>query len=204
MRPLPFIAIAITSIASLGLINHSQAPAAQEAAEAREQMSIDTTHSNAHFRVQHLGAGRFWGRFNDVNGAVSWTPGSTDDLEFDISIDVESVDSGVDQLDRHLKSPDFFNAKEFPNMTFKSTSAKQTGEDTYEVKGKLTIHGVTKPITAKVQWLGSNVTSRGKKVGFEATFKINRSEFGMNYGVEKGALGNEVDVIVAMEANVQS
>ena len=203
MRPLPIIAIVTASVVSLGIINQRQAPAAQESTTARESMSIDTTHSNAHFRVQHLGAGRFWGRFNDVDGAVSWTPGSTNDLDFDISIDVESVDSGVDQLDRHLKSPDFFNAKEFPNMTFKSQSAKKMSDDTYEVKGNLTMHGVTKPITAMVEWLGSNETSKGKKVGFEATFKINRSDFGMNYGVEKGALGNEVDVIVAMEANVQ-
>ena len=203
MRPLPIIAILTLSVVSLGIINQRQAPAAQESTTARESMAIDTTHSNAHFRVQHLGAGRFWGRFNDVDGTVSWTPGSTDDLDFDISIDVESVDSGVDQLDRHLKSPDFFNAKEFPNMTFKSQSAKKVDDDTYEVKGDLTMHGVTKPITAMVQWLGSNETSKGKKVGFEANFKINRSEFGMNYGVEKGALGNEVDVTVAMEANVQ-
>ena len=171
--------------------------------QQREDMSIDKTHSNAHFRVQHLGAGRFWGRFNDVDGAISWTPGSKDDLEFDITIDVESVDSGVEQLDKHLKSPDFFNAKEFPSMSFKSTSASRTGDDLWKVKGDLTIHGVTRPITADVQWLGSNTTKRGRKVGFEASFMIKRSEFGMNYGVEQGALGDEVDVIVAMEANVR-
>ena len=75
--------------------------------------NVDNVHSTAMFRVQHMGAGNFWGRFNDVKGNVTFTPSDAEKtFEFAIDVPLDSVDSGNEKLDAHLKSPDFFNAKE--------------------------------------------------------------------------------------------
>jgi polyisoprenoid-binding protein YceI len=177
-----------------------QSPAASAAA-GPQAFTIDDVHSMAMFRVQHMGAGHFWGRFNEVTGNFAFQPGSADGLRFDVTIKTESVDTGVPDLDKHLRTPDFFAVKDFPTMTFKSTKATKTGESTYDVMGELTMHGVTKPITAKVEFCGMRDMGRGPKAGFEATFTVKRSEFGVNYGVEKGAIGDDVKVIVGLEGS---
>lgn len=174
------------------------APQAASGPAART-FAIDDVHSMAMFRVHHLGAGQFWGRFNDVSGTFSFEPGKAEGMQFDVTIKVESVDSGNDALDKHLRSPDFFAAKDFPTMSFKSTSARKTGEGTYDVSGDLTMHGVTKPIVAKVEYCGMADMGKGPKAGFEAQFTVKRSEFGMTYGVDKGAIGDEVRIVVGLE-----
>jgi len=119
---------------------------------------------------------------------------------FDVSIDIDSVDTNSTKLDGHLKSPDFFNSVEFPAMTFKSKSAKKIGDEIYEVVGEITIHGVTKPLTVRMAKTGQVTNRRGEMVGYETEFTITRSEFGMVYGIEGGALSDEIKVIVALEA----
>ena len=175
-----------------------QSPAAP-AAGSLQAFSIDDVHSMALFRIQHMGSGQFWGRFNDVSGNFAFQPGSADGLRFDVTIKTESVDTGVPDLDKHLRSPDFFAVKDFPTMTFKSTKATKTGERTFEVAGELSMHGVTKPVTATLEYCGMADMGRGPRAGFEATFKVKRSDFGMKYGVEKGAIGDEVKVVVGLE-----
>ena len=178
----------------------AQTPAAPTtpAAGARS-FTVDGVHSKAFFRVLHMGAGQFWGRFNDVSGSFSFDPANMASAKFDVTIKIESVDSGNEDLDKHLRSPDFFAAKDFPKMTFRSTGAKKTGERTYELMGELTMRGVTKPVTASLEFCGMADMGRGPKAGFEAQFTVKRSEFGVNYGVEKGAIGDEVRVIVGLE-----
>ena len=162
-----------------------------------EAFNVDSVHSTAIFRAHHLGAGMFYGRFNDVTGTVD----IVDSLPtFDISIDINSVDTSNEKLDGHLKSPDFFNAVEFPAMIFKSKSAKKIGDEIYEVVGEITIHGVTKPLTVRMAKTGQVTNRRGEMVGYETEFTITRSEFGMVYGIEGGALSDEIKVIVALEA----
>jgi polyisoprenoid-binding protein YceI len=150
------------------------------------------------FRVQHMGAGQFWGRFNDVTGEVKYEEGKM--LSFDVSVDVGTVDSGNDKLNAHLKSPDFFNTVEFPKMSFKSTNAKSIGGGRFEVSGKLSIHGVTKEVTVTID--ASKIATMGGKTraGFEGTFDIKRSDYGMTYGVEQGSIGDQVRIIIAVEA----
>jgi polyisoprenoid-binding protein YceI len=120
-------------------------------------------------------------------------------MSFDITIKAESVDTGVDKLDQHLRSPDFFAAKDFPTLTFKSTGATKTGDATYDLKGDLTIRGVTKPITAKLEFAGMADMGMGKRAGFEAIFTIQRGDFGVNYMLDKGGLGKDVRVVVCLE-----
>ena len=162
-----------------------------------KEFNIDAVHSTAIFRVHHVGAGMFYGRFNDVTGMIAL---SGDVPSFDVSIAIDSVDSSNERLDSHLKSPDFFNAVEFPTMSFKSSSVKSVGDNKYEVTGEITMHGVTKPLTVNMEKTGHVDGRRGEMVGFETEFELNRSEFGMNYGVESGSLGDKVKVIVALEA----
>ena len=162
-----------------------------------KEFNIDAVHSTAIFRVHHVGAGMFYGRFNDVTGMIAL---SGDVPSFDVSIAIDSVDSSNERLDSHLKSPDFFNAVEFPTMSFKSGSVKSVGDNKYEVTGEITMHGVTKPLTVNMEKTGHVDGRRGEMVGFETEFELNRSEFGMNYGVESGSLSDKVKVIVALEA----
>ena len=195
-------ALAVPSIlVALALAPRQSTPAATPIPEkAAGTFKIDRVHSSCNFRVEHLAASMFWGRFDDVNGSITYTPGSTGSLEFDIRIPVASVHGGDDKLDNHLKGPDFFNAKEFPDMTFKSTKATPAGGRMWKVEGDLTLLGVTKPITAMVEWIGFS-EPRGKKlIGFEASFTITRSDFGMDYQVDQGGLGDEVSIIVGLEA----
>ena len=164
--------------------------------------TVDDTHSLALFRIHHMGAGQFWGRFNDVSGNFAFEPGKAEGMKFDITIKTESVDTGVAPLDKHLRSPDFFGAKDFPTMAFKSTGAKKTGDGTFDVSGDLTLHGVTKPVVAKLEFTGMADMGKGATAGFEATFTVKRSDFGMKYGVDKGAIGDDVKVVVALEGGV--
>ena len=178
------------------------APAPSES--AAKSFKVDPVHSTAIFRIHHLGAGRFYGRFNDVSGLIEYTPGSEDGLTLDIRIDINSVDTANEQLDNHLKSLDFFNAVEFPAMTFKSSDeATLIKPGFYQVKGIISMHGVSHPLTIEVEETGLASGSRGDRVGFETTFTLKRSQFDMNYGVEQGALGDDVRVIVSLEAIAQ-
>ena len=163
---------------------------------AKETFNIDSVHSTAIFRVQHLGAGNFYGRFNELEGTIDWD--AEDGPSFDVSIKIESVDSGNEALDKHLKNADFFDAKQFPTMTFKSTGAKKMG-DNWKVTGEMTMHGVTKPVEVDMEFVGRADVGRGDRVGFETTFTIKRSDFGMNWGVENGALGDATKIIVSLE-----
>ena len=163
---------------------------------AKETFNIDSVHSTAIFRVQHLGAGNFYGRFNELEGTIGWDAEAGP--SFDVSIKIESVDSGNEALDRHLKNADFFDAKQFPTMTFKSTGAKKMG-DNWKVMGEMTMHGVTKAVEVDMEFVGRADVGRGDRVGFETTFTIKRSDFGMNWGVENGALGDATKIIVSLE-----
>jgi polyisoprenoid-binding protein YceI len=200
------IAAPIALLAATPSPSPQAAPAAASAPAASNSRSwkVDDVHSMAMFRVQHMGAGMFWGRFDDVSGTVTTTGAGPDSLSFDISIDPASISSGNDKLNGHLKSPDFFSVKEFPSMTFKSTSAKRGADGMWDVTGDLTMHGVTKPITAKVEVTGMSKGRGGDVAGFEASFVVDRSQFGMNYGVEKGAIGKDVRVIVGLEVGAEA
>jgi len=165
--------------------------------DTAQTYEIDDTHSMALFRVQHLGAGAFWGLFNDVSGTVRCAPDA--ELFLDVTINADSVDSNNAKLDRHLKSPDFFNTKEFPTMSFRSVSAKPLGGGKYLVTGDLTIRGITKSITTPVECTGIADMGSGARAGFEAVLTIKRSDFGVQYGVEKKMIGDETRIIVAIE-----
>ena len=170
-------------------------------APAAMAWQLDPIHCMALFRIHHVGAGQFWGMFDGVTGTMSWPENGDEAPAFDVSVDVESVHTGTSKLDRTIMSPQFFNAKEFDTVAFKSSGGEKTGEGTWDVTGDFTMHGVTRPITARVELTGVAGNPVQKKAGFEATFVLKRSDFDMNWGVKNKALGDEVRMIVGLEGD---
>ncbi|MEY5061450.1 MAG: hypothetical protein RIS45_1371 [Planctomycetota bacterium] len=194
-------ALALVAAGLAATAQDKSKPAATAAAPATDgganTYGVDDVHSSALFRVHHAGAGQFWGRFNDISGSFTLSSDPSK-MSFDITVAVDSVDTNAEKLDGHLKSPDFFNSKEFPTMTFKSTSAKKGANGMFEVAGDFSMHGVTKSVTAMVEVTGES-TMMGARGGAEAILTVKRSDFGMNYGVEKGAIGDSVKIVVNLE-----
>jgi polyisoprenoid-binding protein YceI len=158
---------------------------------------VDPVHSFVHFRIKHMNAGHVWGRFNDPNGTITIDDADPSKSSFTLELQTQKIDTGNQQRDNHLKSPDFFNAKQFATISFKSTQVKKS-EAAYEVTGDLTLHGVTKPVTFTIAHTGT-ANSRGKEiVGFETTVEIKRSEFGMTNMI--GPAGDEVRLYISLEA----
>ncbi len=159
---------------------------------AAQEYTIDGAHSNAYFAVGHLGIGMFQGMFLKVEGTID------DGKSIDLAIDTNSVFTADKKRDEHLKGPDFFNAKQFPKMTFKSKSVKKAG-DKFKVTGTLTIRGVSKDITVDATRIGGGKDPWGKdRVGYWVEFKINRLDYGVSFMPD--GLGKEVTVRVSVEA----
>jgi polyisoprenoid-binding protein YceI len=160
---------------------------------------IDPVHSFIIFRVKHLNTGFAYGRFNTFSGTFVVDERNPANSSIELEIDANSVDTGNSQRDDHLRNPDFFNARQFPKITFKSTRVRKLNDTTVEVQGNLTMRGVTRPITARVTFTGKGRNQRGQEiVGFETTFTIRRSQFNINYGLN-GGLDDEVRVTFAVE-----
>lgn len=155
---------------------------------------VDTVHSSVLFNFDRMeGVSTFWGRFNDLQGTIDPNAGKVE-----LTIDAGSVYTGNKKRDDHLRSPDFFDVKQFPKWTFKATEVKKTGEGTYEAKGDLTAHGVTRPLTVTVKQGKVAQDPQGKtRTGFETQFAIKRSEFGMSTML--GPIADTINVIIVAE-----
>lgn len=157
----------------------------------------DTVHSFILFKVKHMQTSWSWGRFNDFTASVD-VSGSGELTGAAFEVKAESIDTGNEGRDKHLRSPDFLNAKQHPTITFKSTAAKAIDKDTTELTGNLTLLGETKPVTLKAVKTGEGKGRDGESlVGYEATFTVKRSDFGMKYGVP--AVGDEIHMTVSIE-----
>ncbi len=159
---------------------------------------IDGGHSAVVFKVKHAGASWFYGTFEAISGSMTVDEAEPGNSSIEIEIEAGSVDSNSEQRDGHIESPDFLSAKEFPTITFKSTAIEDAGGGNLEVTGDLTFRGVTKPISAAVELIGKG-EFRGERIGYEARFSFERSEFGSTYGIENNVLSDEVHMIVALE-----
>ncbi len=165
-----------------------------------DAFQVDSVHSSMVFRVKHMGTANFYGRFNSISGSFSLDDDPAKS-SFQVQIKTDSVDTANTKRDQHLKSPDFFNAAQFPTISFKSTQVKKVGGEGIDVTGDLTLHGVTKPVIAKVTKTGSG-GSRGRAIaGVEAQLTIKRSDFGMTFAAD--SLGDEVFIIISLEGAKQ-
>ncbi len=161
---------------------------------------VDPVHSSIVFRVKHMNTAFVYGRFNRFSGTLVVDEKNPERSSVQLEIDLNSVDTGNSQRDDHLRNPDFFNTRQFPKATFKSTRVRKINDTTVEVQGNLTLRGVTKPLTVRVTFTGKGRNPRGQEIiGFETTFTIKRSAFGINYGLN-GGLSDEVRVTISVEA----
>jgi polyisoprenoid-binding protein YceI len=165
----------------------------QTAAAQTTQWQLDKPHTMAVFKIGHLDVSHTWGRFNNIEGSYA----TGDQPRFDFTVAADSIDTGNQKRDDHLRSADFFNVKQYPQITFKTTDA-QPIEGGYEVTGDLTLHGVTKTITVNVMKVGEGEDPWGNyRSGYDSNFTIKRSDFGMDNMLN--AVGDEVQLFVSFE-----
>ncbi len=166
---------------------------------APETYTIDASHTHPGFAISHFGFSTFRGRFDKTSGAIT-IDRDKKTLSADVTIDVNSVSTGVAKLDEHLKSPDFFDAAKFPTITFKATDLKFSGDKLSSASGDLTIHGLTKPVKLDVKNLkcGPHPLKKVPACGADLTATIKRSEFGVS--AYSPNVGEEVALEIQVEA----
>ena len=166
------------------------------------EYTIDPNHTQVLFQYTHFGYSHITGRFNQVSGHFDFDPAQPTRSSIDVSLPIASISTGVDRLDTHLKSPDFFDAEKFPTATFKSTAVTAAGEGKLKVAGNLTIHGVTRPVVldVTVNRVGEHPMAKVPAAGFDARVTIKRSDFGVAYLAP--AVSDEVTLAITMEAHV--
>ncbi len=172
------------------------------AAESLQNYVIDQDHSKVSFEVAHLVISTVTGDFKKFKGTFKFNPEDLSQTQIEATAEAASVDTSVKKRDDHLKSADFFDVKKFPTMSFKSTSAKKTGDNTFELVGDLTIRGVTKQATFKVTHKGQIKSKEKVMQAFKATTEINRKDFGVNFQniVEAGpVVGDTVTINISCE-----
>lgn len=175
------------------------------AAAADGVYEVDSVHSNVLFKIRHAGVTNFYGRFNEFKGSVDFDESDFTNSSVRFEIPISSIDTNSKTRDGHLKDAEFFNARQFPKASFESTSITKGPGGAYTLKGDLTLHGVTKEISAKVTDLRTGSFRDRPVLGFQADFSIQRSDFEiMKYLAsdlsDSGPLGNTVEITVAIEA----
>lgn len=165
---------------------------------------IDADHSDIMFKVKHLMISTVTGIFKKFNATLEINEEDFSQAKVTFEADIDSVDTKNDQRDTHLKSDDFFNAEQFPKMTFKSTGIEKSGDNEYRLIGDLTIRDVTKPVELKVEYNGSTKDPWGmERMGFEASGKINRKEYGLKWSAVTEAGGVVVSDDVRLAMNIE-
>ena len=165
----------------------------------KTKWGIDATHSEVQFKVKHLVIATVTGSFKKFNGSVeSESETDFDGATVEFSIDTNSIDTNQPDRDNHLRSPDFFNAAEFPTIDF-SGQMKKVGENLYKLTGPLTVRGTTRDVELNVEHGGTVKDPWGNtKAGFELSGKINRKDFGLLWN----AVTETGGVVVADEVKI--
>ena len=164
--------------------------------------NVDPSHSNVGFAVRHMGIATVRGQFKKFEGSVEVADGR---LTLAGTVGVASIDTGDENRDGHLQSPEFFDAAQFPEISFSSTGAETAGEGRIKLNGEITIKGTTKPIELVGEIAENGEDPWGnQRIGFEVEGKIDRREFGLvwNQTLPNGNLlvANEVKLVVSVSA----
>jgi polyisoprenoid-binding protein YceI len=164
--------------------------------------AIDLAHSSANFKVKHLGVSKTRGRFTDFAGTVEVGEDPAD-TKVDVTIQAASVDTHDTGRDEHLRSADFFDVANHPQLTFRSTGVSGKG-DSWTLDGDLTIAGVTKPVSLDVEFEGvAGDPWGGSRAGFVAKTTVNREDFGLTWNAALEAGGFLVGKNVTIELEVE-
>ena len=173
--------------------------------QAAETYQFDKAHTTVGFQVRHIYT-NVSGKFTDFTGTIQVDRAKPESSTVDFTIQATSIDTSETRRDQHLRSADFFDVANNPTITFKSTSIKANGKDSWLVTGDFTMHGVTKSVVLPVTLLGEGKDPFGnEKMGLETGLTINRKDYGLtwNKALETGGVlvGDEVKVQIAIEAN---
>lgn len=164
---------------------------------AADTYDIDPVHSTVLFSAVHFNASRFYGRFDNTTGTVMLDDANPAASKVGLVVKVSSISTWDAKRDEHLKSPDFFNAAQFPTITFTSKKVTKTGSN-WSVTGDLVLHGVTKEITVPFTKVGEGDDPwGGHRAGWEATFSLKRSDYGMSF--MNPGISDEVKLIISVE-----
>jgi polyisoprenoid-binding protein YceI len=184
------------TLLGLVLLGMFSAPLAVQA----EDYVIDTKNAHAfiQFRIKHLGYSWLYGRFNDFKGKFSYDEKHPEKAKVSVTLKTASIDTNYAERDKHLRSDDFFDVKKYPESKFVSTSYTPTGNGKGILKGKLTLHGVTKPISVKVQQIGAGPDPwGGYRRGFFGTTTITLADFGITYNL--GPASTTAELLLSLE-----
>jgi polyisoprenoid-binding protein YceI len=168
--------------------------------------NLDPAHSIAEFKIKHMMITNVKGQFTSLTGVITIDESDVTRSRVEASIDAASIHTRTPERDAHLRSADFFDVEKFPKLTFTSTNIVRSGDDELKVEGDLTIHGVTRKVTFKVE--GPSEPAKdpwgNTRIGLAATTKINRKDFGLtfNSALESGGvlIGEEVAIALEVQA----
>lgn len=187
------------SVAVAALSLFTAAPARAESA----RYTLDPEHTSIAFRVDHLGLAAVLGTFLEAEGSYRFDEDTRELSDLTVAVDTASVWTGHAERDEHLRSADFLDVEQYPEMVFTADSARRVGDGTFEITGRLRLLGETRPLTLTATWNGSAEYPFGDEhyaMGVSARGSLARSEFGMTYGVGNGLVGDEVEILLELEA----
>jgi len=172
---------------------------------ATSRWNIDPTHSGVHFTVRHMVISKVRGSFDRYQGSIEFDPANPAASKVSVSIEAGSINTREPKRDEHLRSPDFFDAAQFPALTFTSTKVEKVSDAELRVTGDLTIHGVTRAVTLETEFAGGGKDPWGnERLGFSATASINRKDFGLNWNqvLEAGGVlvGEKIEIALDVQA----
>ncbi|MEI6507120.1 MAG: YceI family protein [Bacteroidota bacterium] len=174
------------------------------ASSAKGTWSIDASHSEIGFKVRHLVVTNVSGKFNKFDGSIEAINDNFNDAKISFTADVNSINTGDEARDGHLKSDDFFKAEQFPTISFKSTSVQHVSGNDYKIVGDFTMRDVTKTIELSAEYGGIMVDPWGNtKSGFEVIGKINRSDFNLKWNVMTEVGGAVVSDEIKIHINAE-
>ena len=173
-------------------------------AYAQTTWTSDPAHSSIEFNVTHMMISEVTGKFDGFEAVLKSDKADFSDAKIEFTAQTSTINTGIDKRDEHLKSADFFDVEKYPTISFKSTSFKKNGGNKYELKGDLTMHGVTKPVTLEAKFNGTIKDPYGNtKSGFKVTGELNRTDFGLNWNSALETGGVVVSEEVEIDANIQ-
>ncbi len=170
--------------------------------------AIDPSHSRLGFVVRHLGFSKVRGAFEQFGGTVYLDPADLSTLRAEATAQTASINTNEGKRDDHLRSADFFEVETYPTITFKSTGTKNVSGNAFTLAGELTMHGVTKAVELKGEFLGEGKDPwGGTRVAFEASTTVNRKDYGLNWNVALEAGGwlvsEDVQIVLEIQATQQ-
>ncbi|PIC82571.1 YceI family protein [Sporosarcina sp. P1] len=167
--------------------------------------NVDTAHSTVEFSVRHMMISNVKGTFNEFQATIEADPQDLTDASIDFTIDANSIDTRKPDRDNHLRSADFFDVENFPNLSFKATAIEKTSDNTYDITGDFTIKDTTKPVTFQVTFEGiaKDPMSGDEAAGFTGHTKINRKDFGLTWNATLETGGVVVSDEVKINIEIQ-